>query len=375
MPNPFAHALIAWQKRAGRHDLPWQQIGERTDPYRVWLAEIMLQQTQVAAVIPYYMRFLERFPTLTTLAVAPLDDVMQRWSGLGYYSRARNLHAAARRVVDDLGGAFPRDVRAIAGLPGIGRSTAAAIAVFAFGARAAILDGNVRRVLARVFAIEGVPSQKPVEKRLWALAETLVPDRNIAAYTQGLMDLGATVCTPARPNCAQCPFADACIAHIEDRIAELPRKRVRAALPERAITMLAVTHRGAVLLERRPPAGIWSGLWSLPEALALAAGGAEKARAFAERHGAIESVARLPSFVHGFTHFRLAVDVLRIELASCKDSSRASRVEAPNLDLRWLPCEQADRIGLPAPVRTLFESSLRYQGKASRSRGDGRVPS
>ena len=358
MSNAFAHALIAWQKHAGRHDLPWQHTGKHPDPYRVWLAEIMLQQTQVAAVIPYYTRFLERFPTLKALAAAPLDDVMQRWSGLGYYSRARNLHAAARRIVDDLGGAFPRDVEAIAGLPGIGRSTAAAIAVFAFGARAAILDGNVRRVLARVFAIEGVPSEKPVEKHLWALADTLVPDCDIAAYTQGLMDLGATVCTPTRPNCAACPFVDSCIAHIEDRIAELPGKRVRAALPERAITMLVVTHRGAVLLERRPPAGIWGGLWSLPEVRALDDGGAKEARALAERHGVIESVERLASFEHGFTHFRLVVDVLRIELAGRSDVYRASRVEAPNADLQWLPSDRADRIGLPAPVRSLFKSGL-----------------
>lgn len=358
MSNSFAHALVAWQKHSGRHDLPWQRTGEHPDPYRVWLAEIMLQQTQVAAVIPYYTRFLDRFPTLEALAAAPLDDVMRAWSGLGYYSRARNLHAAARRIVDDFGGAFPRDVDALAGLPGIGRSTAAAIAVFAFGARAAILDANVRRVLARVFSIQGVPSAKSVEKRLWELADTLVPERDIAAYTQGLMDLGATVCTPARPNCSACPFVDSCIAHIDDRIAELPGRRTRAALPERAITMLAVTHRGAVLLERRPPLGIWGGLWSLPEVRALDFGGKQEARSLAERHGVIESAERLSSFVHGFTHFRLVVDVLRIELAGRNDAFRASRVEAPNADLRWLPCDQADRVGLPAPVRTLFESGF-----------------
>ena len=354
----FAHALVAWQKRSGRHDLPWQHAGKRPDPYRVWLAEIMLQQTQVAAVIPYYTRFLERFPTLEALAAAPLDEVMQRWSGLGYYSRARNLHAAARRIAADFGGTFPRDVEALVSLPGIGRSTAAAIAVFAFGARAAILDGNVRRVLARVFAIEGLPSQKPVEKRLWELADMLVPDRDIAAYTQGLMDLGATLCRPARPDCAVCPFVDSCMAHLEGRIAELPGRRVRAALTERAITMLVVTHRGTVLLERRPPAGIWGGLWSLPEVRALADGGAKEARALAERHGVVESVERLPSFVHGFTHFRLVVEVMRLDLAGRNDSSHASKVEAPNADLRWLPCEEADRIGLPAPVRRLFESSF-----------------
>ena len=199
-PADFARSLIRWQKRAGRHDLPWQQKG-RADPYRVWLSEIMLQQTQVATVIPYYRRFLDRFPDLARLAAAPAEDVMALWSGLGYYARARNLQRAAQAIVATHGGRFPHRIEDIEALPGVGRSTAAAIAVFAFGARAAILDGNVKRVLARVFGVDGFPGDKTVEARLWALAESLLPERDLVAYTQGLMDLGATLCTRSSPRC------------------------------------------------------------------------------------------------------------------------------------------------------------------------------
>ncbi len=223
----FAHRVIAWQKQSGRHDLPWQQKGSARDPYRVWLSEIMLQQTQVATVIPYYRRFLARFPDLASLAAAPSEEVMALWSGLGYYARARNLQRAAQLIVAQWSGRFPRRAADIETLPGIGRSTAAAIAVFAFGARAAILDGNVKRVLARVFAIEGFPGEKAVEARLWALAESLLPKRHLVAYTQGLMDLGATLCARSRPRCGECPMASICVARQEARVAELPTPRAK----------------------------------------------------------------------------------------------------------------------------------------------------
>src|ERR1700739_3432699 len=226
----FAPRLITWQREHGRHDLPWQNT---RDPYRVWLSEIMLQQTQVSTVIPYYARFLERFPDVAALAAAPLDDVMTLWAGLGYYSRARNLHRCAQAVVEARGGAFPSSVEALAELPGIGRSTAAAIASFAFGARATILDGNVKRVLARVFGGEGFPGEKKVENVMWLLAESLLPvnatDDDISAYTQGLMDFGATLCARGKPDCLRCPFAVDCVANVTGGQAELPEACPRKA--------------------------------------------------------------------------------------------------------------------------------------------------
>lgn len=330
----FAHRVIAWQKQSGRHDLPWQQHGRKGDPYRIWLAEIMLQQTQVATVIPYYQRFLARFPDLARLAAAPSEEVMALWSGLGYYARARNLQRAAQLIVAQWGGRFPRNADDIQTLPGIGRSTAAAIAVFAFGARAAILDGNVKRVLARTFGIEGFPGDKAVENRLWALAETLLPERGIKAYTQGLMDLGATLCTRSRPRCGACPLAAQCVALRENCIAELPSPRARRAVPQRAVTLLVLHCSGRVLLERRPPKGIWGGLLSLPE---LAAG--QPARRYA-------GATQLPVVRHAFTHFRLDITPLL-----CK----VSRCNTPEGGI-WLDLKALDGAPLPAPVRKILAS-------------------
>lgn len=265
--SAFAPTLIAWQRKHGRHDLPWQNT---RDPYRIWLSEIMLQQTQVSTVVPYYVRFLERYPDVAALAAAPIDDVMALWAGLGYYSRARNLHRCAQAVVERHGGAFPASPEALAELPGIGRSTAAAIASFAFGARATILDGNVKRVLARVFGVEGFPGDKRIENEMWALAEALLPDAaeptDVTAYTQGLMDLGATLCVRGKPECGRCPFAGECVAQRSGRQRELPAARPKKAVPTRRTWMLVLRDGDAVLLQRRPPAGIWGGLWSLPEA-------------------------------------------------------------------------------------------------------------
>ena len=341
-PSSFAPILIAWQRAHGRQTLPWQQLGVARDAYRVWLAEVMLQQTQVAAVIPFYERFLSRFPDIRVLAEAPLDDVMQHWGGLGYYSRARNLHAAARRVVSDFGGVFPDSVDALESLPGIGRSTAGAIAAFAYGRRAAILDGNVKRVLARIFLIEGPPASSAMTKTLWALSESLLPDRDIERYTQGLMDLGATVCTPRRPACLLCPFERVCLAHRDGRETSLPARATRRTVPEREATLLLVTRGGSVLLERRPAVGIWGGLWSLPEVpvnLPLDA----------SRFGMVESIERVAGFVHAFTHFVLHA---RVEHVRVSDAART--VEAPADDRRWIAFDALDSIGLPTPIRSLL---------------------
>ena len=258
----FADRVIAWQKRYGRHDLPWQRT---RDPYCIWLSEVMLQQTQVATVIPYFERFIHRFPNVRALAVAPSELVMECWAGLGYYSRARNLHRCAQQIVAHYGGQFPRSAEALAELPGIGRSTAAAIAALSFGERAAILDGNVKRVLARHFGIAGYPGNPKVERLLWQRADLVLPTNEIEAYTQGLMDLGATVCT-RNPSCAACPLTETCIARTKRTIDQLPTPRPLKNRPVRSSIVLALQDEsGAMLLELRPPVGIWGGLLSLPE--------------------------------------------------------------------------------------------------------------
>jgi A/G-specific adenine glycosylase len=339
----FAPRLIAWQKQFGRHSLPWQGSTEG-DAYPVWLSEIMLQQTQVDTVIPYYQRFLASFPDLAALAAAHEDAVLGHWSGLGYYSRARNLHAAAQRVAAEHGGQFPRDIDAILALPGIGRSTAAAISAFAFNERCAILDGNVKRVLARVFGIDGWSGEKGVENRLWELAEALLPDSDIRAYTQGLMDLGATVCTRGKPRCDNCPFADDCIANIQGRQRELPASRPRKALPEKSTAMLVLINAGEVLLEKRPNSGIWGGLWSLPEFPEH-----DDPQAAASRLGyqAVLS-GELPGFNHAFTHFRLYIQPWCLQVQRAPVAAEPGRI--------WLSLDDLDGAALPTPVRRILEA-------------------
>ena len=341
----FAAAIVAWQKRHGRHDLPWQKT---RDAYRVWLSEIMLQQTQVATVIPYYARFLERFPSVEALARAPQEAVLESWAGLGYYARARNLHRCAQAIVAEHGGRFPHSAMAIAQLPGIGRSTAAAIAAFAFGERAAILDGNVKRVLARCFAIEGAPSAAQTERQMWALAESLLPARDIESYTQGLMDLGATLCSRHNPRCAQCPLAAQCLARASGRQAELPVARPTKVLPERRTTLLLLCDGERVLLERRPPAGIWGGLLVPPEAVGTD-GAASQAQTVALRHGCrlLETRALAP-LRHSFSHFRLDIETL---LCSVAPATR----EACEDGWQWLPLAAIGEAALPAPIRVILE--------------------
>jgi A/G-specific adenine glycosylase len=341
MGTSIAAKLIAWQKQHGRHDLPWQ--GTR-DPYAIWLSEIMLQQTQVATVIPYYNRFLSRFPDVASLAAAPLDEVMKLWSGLGYYSRARNLHRAAQAVAGAHGGRFPRRFEDVAALPGVGRSTAAAICVFARGARHAILDGNVKRVLARLRGVKGYPGEKKVADRLWSEAEKLLPRRGIETYTQGLMDLGATVCVRAKPRCAACPLRAACVAFRRGWVGELPAARPRKKLPHKNTVMLVLSRAGEVLLEKRPPSGIWGGLWCLPEV-------ARKSDLEAyclKRFGAhVLEVERLPKLAHAFTHFSLDIHPLRLRVSALVP-------QAAEPGVAWLSLEDARGAAIPTPVRKIL---------------------
>jgi A/G-specific adenine glycosylase len=337
----FASRIVAWQRRHGRSDLPWQ--GTR-DPYRIWVSEVMLQQTQVATVIPYFERFMARFPDIAALATAPEDEVMRHWSGLGYYARARNLQRAAGEIVARHGGRFPLDVAEAQALPGIGRSTAAAIVAFATGARHAILDGNVKRVLARHFGVRGRVDSAAVLRSLWALADSLVPARGVERYTQGLMDLGATVCVRANPACDRCPVRASCVAHREGRVAELPGRKAARAVPVRHVAMLAIVAADEVLVERRPPSGIWGGLWSLPEA---PAGVDPAARAGALLGLRVEGVEKLGAFRHAFTHFTLAVTPWLVRV------KRKGR-HAGEPGMTWLALQEVAAAALPAPVKALL---------------------
>lgn len=339
----FSRRLIAWQKTHGRHDLPWQGPG---DAYRVWLSEIMLQQTQVTTVIPYYQRFVGRFPTIGALAAAPLDDVLEAWAGLGYYARARNLHRCARIVVERYAGIMPREIEALLELPGIGRSTAAAIAAFSYGVRAAILDGNVKRVLTRCFGIEGYPGTAANERTLWALSEALLPEGGIESYTQGLMDLGSTLCTRRNPFCMACPMRDECVAFRDGRQHILPAPRPKKSLPERESDVLILTDGEQVLLERRPETGIWGGLLSLPE------GGVAEARFLARRHGCrLCDMRAWGSLRHTFTHFRLTMHALlcRVEWDGGQAGGQVSEPAG-----QWTAVADIERAALPTPIRRLL---------------------
>lgn len=336
--------LLAWFDRHGRHDLPWQH--PRT-PYRVWLSEIMLQQTQVSVVTGYFQRFVDALPDLPALARAPQDQVLALWSGLGYYARARNLQAAATLCVKRHGGELPRDLDALVALPGIGRSTAGAILSQAWNDPAPILDGNVKRVLCRLFGIDGWPGLPAVEKRLWSIAERLLPQTRLADWTQAQMDFGATLCTRANPACAICPLQDACVARIEGRIGELPAPKPGKALPQREALMLIVEDAaGRVLLRRRPPTGVWASLWSLPQHDDIG-----EAQMWFERHldGDFAAARALPALDHGFSHYRLRIHPRLIAVNGLRAGV------GDNADLRWADRAELTAIGLPAPVRKLLQ--------------------
>ena len=384
-PGTFAARLIAWQQEHGRHDLPWQG----GDAYRVWLSEIMLQQTQVATVIPYYQRFVAAFPNIAALAAATEEQVLEHWSGLGYYARGRNLHRAARLIAEKYHGEFPRKFEQILELPGIGRSTAAAICALAFHESRAILDGNVKRVLARYGGIEGWTGDKKIEGQLWLKAEALLPrppgegrgegadaasSADIATYIQAQMDMGATLCTRSKPKCAQCPVQDDCVAHQADRVHELPTPRPRKAVPERHATFLLLMHGNDILLEKRAPQGIWGGLWCLPQL----DDGQDLVDDYVQRNGIVVSeridarhsrpsmnsgqaalraggkpansknqCEALTPFTHTFTHFKLHITPVLLRVAH-----KPPRVQQGGCV--WLDVEEALGAAIPTPVRVML---------------------
>jgi A/G-specific adenine glycosylase len=356
--NTFSSRIINWQRKHGRHDLPWQG----KDAYRVWLSEIMLQQTQVATVIPYYLRFVARFPDIAALAGASEDEVLAYWSGLGYYSRARNLFRAAQIILQQHDGIFPHNFDDLCALPGIGRSTAAAISALAFHERRAILDGNVKRVLARYCAIKGYTGEKKVETLLWQQAEALLPnfpsfpsrgeigeeggfDDSIATYTQGLMDLGAQICSRSKPRCKVCPLHTDCKAYLLGWVEQLPTPRPRKSLPEKYCTFLLVLNGSDILLEKRPSSGIWGGLWCPPQLDE----GQDVGAYCAQQYGVEEvtSVA-LPIFAHTFTHFKLHIKPLLIKVVF-----KPGHLKKPGRV--WLNVAEARRAAIPAPVRKLLQ--------------------
>jgi A/G-specific adenine glycosylase len=374
--HSFSSRLIAWQRTHGRHHLPWQGA----NAYHVWLSEIMLQQTQVATVIPYYQRFIEALPTIAALAAASEDQVLAHWSGLGYYARGRNLHRAAQIIVEKYSGEFPREFEQILELPGIGCSTAAAICALAYHERRAILDGNVKRVLARYCGISGSHSEKAVEEKLWQQAETLLPPdkttshstrsasgqvagylppgeswgggeaiqgSTISTYTQALMDLGATLCTRSKPKCNTCPVSSNCVAFQSGRVSELPTPRTRKFVPERSATLLMLMHGNDILLEKRPGSGIWGGLWSLPQF-----DDEETAKNWFVLNGMNASGgARLETFIHTFTHFKLHITPLIIQLSR-------KPLHVAQAGSVWLSVEEALEAAIPTPVRKILNKLI-----------------
>ncbi|AVP96299.1 A/G-specific adenine glycosylase [Ahniella affigens] len=342
----FAESLLAWFDVHGRHDLPWQH--PRT-PYRVWLSEIMLQQTQVTTVIPYFERFLQAFPELPDLARAPLDAVLAQWAGLGYYSRARNLHRAAQVCVAEHHGQLPASLVDLIKLPGIGRSTAAAILSQAFGQPAAVLDGNVKRVLSRVHGITEPVEQRHAEQRLWQLAEAALPTHRAADYTQAIMDFGATLCTQSQPACLMCPIQSICQARQLGLTATIPAKTAKAQVPERHTRMLLLKDGGhGLILERRPERGIWGGLYSLPELPVDADPGTWCDAHYRLRIGPTSTFSQ---FRHKFTHFTLRAEVLEAVVLP----TAAMMDPGP---LQWVSRAQLPTLGLPKPIKTLLKTLL-----------------
>jgi len=331
----FSKKVLIWFDTHGRRDLPWQQ---NPTPYRVWVSEIMLQQTQVSTVIPYYQRFMQAFPDVQSLAAAEQDEVLHLWTGLGYYARARNLQRCARTVCETHHGQFPQTVDDLVQLPGIGRSTAGAIVSLGMGSHAAILDGNVKRVLARCFAVEGWPGRTEVARALWQLSEKLTPEARCGDFNQAMMDMGATVCTRSRPDCERCPLTDTCIARQEGRIAEFPGRKPKRKLPVKETCMLMqLDDRGRVLLQKRPPTGIWGGLWSFPEVDSI-------------ENVSFSNAEKWPVVRHTFSHFHL--DILPV---CTRQKPKATHTVQDADNQLWYPLDHSVAVGLAAPVRRLLD--------------------
>mgnify|MGYP001598680610 CR=1 FL=1 len=346
----FASRLVVWQRKHGRHDLPWQGA----DVYRVWLSEVMLQQTQVGTVIPYFQRFVAAFPNIELLAAATQEHVLSHWSGLGYYARGRNLHRAAQIIVRENQGVFPQQFEQIQKLPGVGRSTAAAICALAYHEGRAILDGNVKRLLSRFCGIEGWPGDNKVQEQLWQLAEKLMPQTDIAIYTQSLMDLGATLCTRSRPKCVLCPVQSDCSALQTDRVTELPAARPRKLLPQKQATFLLIMVGNEILLEKRPDSGIWGGLWCPPQFEDEIG-----AKDWFEKNALQASESqRLEKFTHTFSHFKLRISPLFIRL-----QNKPKRVD--KYAAEWLEMEAVLSAAIPTPVKKMLGKIYQRQGKTN----------
>jgi A/G-specific adenine glycosylase len=341
----FSEQLLAWYDVHGRKDLPWQQ---NPTPYEVWLSEIMLQQTQVSTVIPYYLRFTEQFPTVSHLANADVDNVLSLWTGLGYYARARNLHKAAKYIVENHDAKLPDNLEQLMALPGIGRSTAGAIMTLGFHQNYPILDGNVKRVLTRFFAIEGWPSKKEIENRLWLEAERLLPDKRIANYIQAQMDLGATLCTRSKPRCNDCPLKMDCRAYAQGNPTKFPTPKPKKATPIKYTNWIIVLNdKNEVLLTKRPATGIWGGLWTFPEVI-----DATTIREYCSTNLSlsVDAISELTPFQHVFSHFKLNIQPFVI---STKHISNAVN---ENNTVNWYKIDDALTLGLPAPVKTVLTS-------------------
>lgn len=351
MIQDFAARLLAWFDRHGRHDLPWQQS---INPYRVWISEIMLQQTQVSTVIPYFERFMQSFPTLADLAKADEESVLHLWTGLGYYARARNLHKTARLIQEKHHGLFPNQLEQLEALPGIGRSTAGAILSIAFQQRAPILDGNVRRVLTRLYAIEGTVSDKNTQNLLWNLADQHTPEKRVADYTQAIMDLGATLCTRSQPQCSACPFQTECLAFHNQQTHAFPQRQTKKALPiKKSFLVLLSRPSGEILLEKRPSNGIWGGLWSLPE---YTGEESDLTNWIFSKYGfSLESLPKkLPAFRHTFTHFHWDITPYQLAISSCP------LAVSENDQQSWFDPQKPKALGLPAPIKKLLENTYTF---------------
>lgn len=345
----FQKLILGWFDRHGRKNLPWQQ---NKTPYRVWVSEIMLQQTQVTTVIDYFHRFMQRFADIYSLASAEIDEVLHLWTGLGYYTRARNLHRTAQIICQNYAGEFPADQTALEELPGIGRSTAGAILAIGFQKSAAILDGNVKRVLTRLHAIQEWPGDKKVTDTLWQIAENLTPTHRIADYTQALMDMGATLCTRSKPLCRECPLQKHCQAYAQDKVGMLPKAKPRKTLPIKQSTFLMLQKNNTVLLEKRPPFGIWGGLWSLPEITGCVSS-AEIKQFCRQRFGlVVDKIQTAPSFRHTFSHFHLEIFLVTI---SFKKNTQKVLEAGQQI---WYNMLRPEAIGLPQPVKLLLQTGV-----------------
>lgn len=341
----FSHQVLEWYQRYGRKTLPWQL--DKT-PYQVWLSEVMLQQTQVATVIPYFQRFMARFPTVSQLAAAPLDEVLHLWTGLGYYARARNLHKAAQTIVAQHGGEFPTSFEEIAALPGIGRSTAGAILSLSLGQHYPILDGNVKRVLARCYAVEGWPGKKPVENRLWQISGEVTPAEGVSQFNQAMMDLGALVCTRSKPKCELCPLSNGCIAYANHSWANYPGKKPKQTLPEKTAYFLLLQQGERVWLQQRPAVGLWGGLFCFPQFAVR-----QEMELWLQQRGLnAEHAQQLTAFRHTFSHFHLDIVPMWLPL----DGAGGAMDEGDGL---WYNLAQPPSVGLAAPVERLLQQLIK----------------